>query len=361
MRLDDGSARDQGILMLPMGGRKANSRLLIAGDGKGPSNKYLEETAATETAPFFSVVVPTRNRNSFLADALRSVLSQTFRDFEVLVVDDGSAEDPEKVVRGFADPRVRYLRNARSPGACGARNTGILTARGEWVAFLDDDDWWLPQKLERTYHAIQDSPPEVGLIYTAYESYGDTTGRIWAQYRPGKEGQVLWDILYTNFIGCFSSVAVRKELLLQVGGLDEAYPAYQDTDLYVRIAQRAMVTYVDEVLVRARKGDYGRISQSLRRRLKGYELFWHKYQDLIRRNLKIRHRRAARLLLLRWAVGDVRPDLRLLPWVLIGPWVDPVNLVFWAREFLSLIVGGKLTSVSPFRNRMKPAPVMPKQ
>ncbi len=101
--------------------------------------------------PFFTVVIPTHNRSILLKRAVESVLSQTFEDFELIVIDDHSTDDTASVVKSFTDPRIRYLINQRTKGACGARNTGIFSAKGKWVAFLDDDDVWLPEKLKYQY------------------------------------------------------------------------------------------------------------------------------------------------------------------------------------------------------------------
>ena len=101
--------------------------------------------------PFFTVVIPTHNRSLLLKRAVESVLSQTFEDFELIVIDDHSTDDTASVVKSFTDHRMRYLTNQRTKGACGARNTGIFSAKGKWVAFLDDDDVWLPEKLKCQY------------------------------------------------------------------------------------------------------------------------------------------------------------------------------------------------------------------
>ena len=96
--------------------------------------------------PFFSVVVPIYNRAGVLAGAIRSVLAQTEQDFDIIIVDDGSADHPEKIVEGFADPRIRLVRKENGGGGS-ARNRGIDLARGRFIAFLDSDDVFLPHHL----------------------------------------------------------------------------------------------------------------------------------------------------------------------------------------------------------------------
>ena len=96
-----------------------------------------------------SVIIPTYNRASLLPRALDSVLRQTWEDLEVIVVDDASRDDTPQVMAACTDPRVRYIRLEKNSGACVARNTGVAQARGEWIAFQDSDDLWLPEKLEK--------------------------------------------------------------------------------------------------------------------------------------------------------------------------------------------------------------------
>ena len=123
--------------------------------------------------PFFTVVIPTYNRSNLLKRAVVSVLDQTFDDFEIIIIDDHSTDDTCSVVSSFSDPRIKYAINHRKKGACGARNTGIFVAKGKWVAFLDDDDVWLPDKLEYQYELAQNVDETVGLICTDYAIYNE--------------------------------------------------------------------------------------------------------------------------------------------------------------------------------------------
>lgn len=102
----------------------------------------------SEKIPTVSVVIPTYNRAHLVGRAIQSVLNQTYQDFEIIVVDDGSTDNTEEVVKSFNDPRIRYIRHDQNRGGSAARNTGIKMARGEYIAFQDSDDEWLPEKLE---------------------------------------------------------------------------------------------------------------------------------------------------------------------------------------------------------------------
>src|SRR5262245_46961170 len=115
----------------------------------------------TPNMPKVSVIIPTHNRADFLRDAIFSVLNQTFQDFEIIVVDDASTDNTSEVIGAFNDERIRYLRHDTNKGGSAARNTGILNSQCDYIAFLDDDDQWLPEKLAKQVDTLIASPPDV--------------------------------------------------------------------------------------------------------------------------------------------------------------------------------------------------------
>jgi glycosyltransferase involved in cell wall biosynthesis len=240
-------------------------------------------------APFFSVIIPTYNRAALLQEAMKSVLGQTFADFELIIVDDHSTDTTKDVVASCGDRRVRYLRNDRAGGGAGTRNSGIFRAEGEWIAFLDDDDVWLPRKLERLYGRIRRTAADVGLIYTGYATYDFDRKEELAVILPEKRGSLQKDLLYTNCIGTFTVAAIRAALLRRVGGVDERFPAMQDMELYVRVAGISRVDFVPEKLALVRLNNGDRISLNLAKRLQSGLLFWQKYNVLIKKSLRSRH------------------------------------------------------------------------
>ena len=196
-----------------------------------------------------SVVLPTRNRPDALGSALRSVLEQTYTRLEVVVVDDASEPDVAEVVDRAAghDNRVVLTRLERRSGAARARNVGLERASGELVAFLDDDDAWLPSKVSRQLEYL-DAHPEVGLVTCDYElSSGIPYG--WLRYRgPARFSaeQVQW----MNFPGSFSFVMVRRDGLESDLRLDEDFPSVEDWDLWLRCGRRSRFGVVQQPLVR---------------------------------------------------------------------------------------------------------------
>jgi glycosyltransferase involved in cell wall biosynthesis len=199
--------------------------------------------------PQVSVVIPTFNRANLLPTAIRSVLDQTFQDFEILLVDDGSSDSTPDIVKGFDDARLQYIRHAEPRGGAAARNTGILHSSGEYVAFLDDDDEWYPHKLSRQMEVMLRSEPKVAAVYTGYVVVERGTGRICERMTPNSKGNLSAELLARNPIGGTSCMLVRKKCLEKVGLFDENLPSFQDRDLWIRISREFHFDYVAEPLL----------------------------------------------------------------------------------------------------------------
>ncbi|MPZ76518.1 MAG: glycosyltransferase [Deltaproteobacteria bacterium] len=199
--------------------------------------------------PKVSVVIPTCNRAHFLHAAIESVLKQTFQDFEVIVVDDASTDETADVVRGFSDARIRYLRHETNKGQGATRNDGIKQAAGDYVALLDDDDEWLAEKLGRQVALLENSSPNVGLIYSGFCQIDASTKRVVGHVIPEKRGQAIEDLRLKNWIGTCSTVLVRRVCFEKVGLFDEKLASAADYDMWIRVAKNYEIDYVPELLV----------------------------------------------------------------------------------------------------------------
>ena len=196
-----------------------------------------------------SVVIPTHNRVNLLPRAIKSVQNQTVKDVEIIVVSDGSTDGTDALMHEFErqDKRIRFI--SYSPGRNGnyARNQGVLASKGEFIAFLDDDDEWLPSKLEQQLMLFE-SDKSIGLVYTGtHVIYVDE--KIEYDSNPKSHGDLSKDILFSNCIGSTTTVMVRTSLLKETGGFDENLPAIQDYDLWIRICQKTKVGVVSSALV----------------------------------------------------------------------------------------------------------------
>ena len=285
--------------------------------------------------PFFTVVIPTHNRSNLLKRAIESVLNQTFESFELIVVDDHSADDTSRVVKSFSDPRIRYLINSRAKGACGARNTGIFSAKGKWVAFLDDDDVWLPEKLKCQYDLAQKINKTVGLICTDYGIYKDNQKNP-VIYKNRPSGRVGDKLLYGGRIGCLSSVCVRTEVLKAIEGFDARFLSSQDQDLWLRVADLSEFAHVPKTLVHMYQERRNRIGQNSKSKLEGSIMLRDKYFALINKNLRLRHRHESNIFTYAFILKKRRLVLKSLPWFLLGIVVDFPYCLFTLRTTLLL-------------------------
>ncbi len=223
--------------------------------------------------PTVSVVLPTYNRRGTLERAMRSVLGQTFDDLELIVVDDGSTDGTEALVAGLAeaDSRIRYIRNAQNRGQSASRNVGIAESRGQFIAFQDSDDEWLPEKLARQVAALSMQPDDVGMVYcfVHYITPEKTTILYTKRIMPDEPDLYKKGLQYLfRGIG-IQACMFRREVFGIAGGFDEKMRgALDDTELLIRVARHFRFTCVDEPLVNYFKtpggltAHYGRILDS---------------------------------------------------------------------------------------------------
>jgi glycosyltransferase involved in cell wall biosynthesis len=226
-----------------------------------------------------SVVIPTHNRVELLKNAVESVLKQTYEDYEMIIVDDGSTDGTGEFLKGLRNDRMSFHRFQEPVGGNLARNKGITMASGEFVAFLDDDDEWMPEKLEKQMKLFEDN--SVGLVYTGSEiiyTYYD----IKYKNIPRNRGDLFKKVLIRNCIGTTSSVVVRKSILEIAGLFDEDIRMRQDQDLWIRICRLCNVDVVEEPLIRYffRK-DANQISLDLEKYWETVERFDEKYSEYI--------------------------------------------------------------------------------
>ena len=205
-----------------------------------------------------SVIIPTYNRAAWVAEAVASVLAQTFRDFELLVVDDGSAGGTMEALAPFSG-RLKLLQRRRNRGVSAARNFGIRASQGEWLAFLDSDDLWLPNKLARQVAHFEEHP---GLLICQTEEIWVRNGK--RVNPPITHRKLSGDIFTKSLERCLvspSAVMLRRRLLDEVGLFDENLLAAEDYDLWLRVAWRHPVGLVPGPLVVKRGGHDDQLSR----------------------------------------------------------------------------------------------------
>lgn len=199
--------------------------------------------------PLVSVIIPTHNRDRTISRALNSVLNQTYKNIELIVVDDASTDNTAVVVGSFNDERIIYIRLDNRSGANAARNVGISVAKGEYIAFQDSDDEWLLEKLERQLEAICSAREEFKIVYTGYFRFKSYQ----AFYLPKqdnriKTGYILKSLLQGNFITT-QSLLIHKSVFDDLGVFDPGLDRLQDWELLIRMAEKYKLLYLDSPLL----------------------------------------------------------------------------------------------------------------
>jgi glycosyltransferase involved in cell wall biosynthesis len=215
--------------------------------------------------------MPAYNRERFIREAIDSILTQTFTDLELLVVDDGSTDGTGAIVGAITDPRVRRIDQPHR-GISAAMNRGLAEARGEYVARLDSDDVWLPDMLA-TQVAVLDERPGVGVVYAraqGMEEDGTITQHVWG-IAPRFPGDSLRSLVHGDCTSNITAVA-RRSCVERAGGFDETLPTNEDWDLWLRVARHCTFAFTARVLARFRwhSGNItGRDSALFRQTLEG--------------------------------------------------------------------------------------------
>jgi glycosyltransferase involved in cell wall biosynthesis len=204
--------------------------------------------------PKVSVIIPTYQSAGFVKEAIDSVLAQTFEDFEIIVVDGGSTDDTISILSSFGK-RISIL-TQNGKGVSNARNVGVSAALGRYIAFLDSDDSWLPNKLESQVEFLEHKPNEVGLIYSNACFFGEenindlkneSTSTLWVPHK----GKVSKDLILGNFIPT-STVMIRKSCFEKIGLFDESFELCEDIDLWVRLSMIYEIDYCPSILAKLR-------------------------------------------------------------------------------------------------------------
>lgn len=201
--------------------------------------------------PTVSVIMPCWNREQYIGEAIESVLAQSYTDFELIVVDDGSTDASRERVGSFDDPRL-HLVAIEHQGISAAMNAGLVAARGRLIARLDSDDWWLPEMLE-TQVAVLEARPEIGLVYAKGEctdSAGNSLEMTWG-YPLRYPDQTFRSMVY-NDSTCNITVVCRRECFERVGNFDESLQTSEDLDMWLRVARHFDFAFTDQVLARIR-------------------------------------------------------------------------------------------------------------
>lgn len=236
-----------------------------------------------------SVIITTYKRSADIVfRAIDSVINQTYPNIEIIVVDDSPSNfiyrDTIKSQIVKYSEKVIYIQHESNKGACAARNTGLSVASGYYVAFLDDDDEWLPEKIYEQIKKFQDQ--DTGLVYCGKVVINDSTGDIKEDILIEHTGYIYDRLIFNNFIGSTSFPIMKKSVLVDVGGFDPMMKSAQDYDTWLRIAKKYKVECVSKPLVKYHIHEGERISTNHAYRISGQELLIQKNIDYLKQHPK---------------------------------------------------------------------------
>ena len=244
-----------------------------------------------------SVVITTYRRPLLiLKRAIDSVVQQDYKNIEIMVVNDypedkDNSEAIQKLIKNYNDVKISYISYEHNRGACAARNEGIKNAHGKFIALLDDDDEWTVDKLSSQLRGF--TSEEIGMVYSPYyEIDSKVNGEIICECQ--KSGSLVTDLLWKNVIGGSSMTLVRSEVYRNCGGFDEHLLASQDYDMWLRIAEKYLIAYIEEPTVKRYLSDDS-ITQNYTKKLQGWECFMQKHQELYQSHPDILNYRYAKM------------------------------------------------------------------
>ena len=234
--------------------------------------------------PTVSVIIPTYNRAHIVGRAIQSVLDQTYQDFELIIVDDGSTDNTKDIIKEFQeqDKRVKYIKHEKNRGGSAARNTGIKNSSGYFLSFLDSDDQWLPNKLES----------EVKILNNNKNCIICSTGHIFINEKNGKinDKMIRRSIIKKQLVSqkivlrseCLTTndFTVTKKATLKIGGFDKKLPARQDWDFWIRITSIGLGFQIPIITVNKYVMRNDQISSGIKNKLQGTEIIFKKHKKL---------------------------------------------------------------------------------
>ena len=200
--------------------------------------------------PDVSVIIPTYNRAELLKRAIQSVLHQTYQDFDIVVIDDASTDDIRGMVESFNDDRIHYIRHGSNRGPSASRNTGIRATKAKYIAFIDSDDEWLPEKLEKQLAIFETASERVGVVYTAFWRIAEQGQTYFPWLNMSQRGGDIHDALMNENFITTSVVVIRRDCFEKTGMFDEGFPMWEDWELWIRVSKHYQFRFIDEALAK---------------------------------------------------------------------------------------------------------------
>jgi glycosyltransferase involved in cell wall biosynthesis len=284
--------------------------------------------------PLVSVIIPTHNRARLVARAIESVLNQTYKHLEIIVVDDASTDNTKEVIAGYDDPRISYLLNERNIKAPASRNRGIKIAKGQYISFLDDDDELLPQKIEKQVSKFLEAKKNVGVVYCGYcfvtADSGDTLNATYPKYKGNVYSEMLLSCLMASH-----TLLIKKESFEMAGLFDEDLPSCQDWDMWIRLSKITDFDFIPEALAKVYVHG-SQISTDLSAKIRARTAILQKYEKELEQNPDILCYHLKRLGVLHFIAGEYATGRK---YIIDALKIKPTEMNSYLHAGLSLFPG----------------------
>lgn len=300
---------------------------------------------STIDLPQISVIIPTYNRRDQVQIAIKSVLEQTYKKIEIIVVDGPSDDGTREVINNINNSKIRYVRNDSKSGAPEARNIGAKKANGDYIAFLDSDDYWMPSKLEKQVEIIKKSGSSTGAVYCDYYTNYVDVDSISKNGRSLNHGDMYDELLSGKFYLITSVLLIRRNVFIECGGFDSELPYFEDYDLCLKIAKKYEISVVDLPLVIKNVGYSDSLSQDNDIKIQGLYMMMDRWGAEMTRSMgpsaikQFTNDRLARYLFFK-CIDSVREDDRkqafynFVEYLRQTPIIKPKHIAYFSCSFI---------------------------
>jgi len=283
--------------------------------------------------PKISVITPFFNRAETLEKAINSVLSQSFKDFEYILVNDGSSDNSIQVVRSFSDPRIRLLGHEKNKGVAYSRNVGIKASSSEFISFLDSDDELMSDFLERSTLKLEKSSEKVGFVWTGKYYVNSSKVSVAPGWIPERNANSLFDSFLRQLqVGIGGGVTIKRFVFNEVGLFDERMEAAEDTDFFLRAAKKFDAEIINEPLIKINKTSNSRLSSSYKKLAHAYSIIISKHEGEILKDAYLAKKYFYKFMWLNYYAGNKAKARQSFRWLkknnLLTPKSRIINILF---------------------------------
>jgi len=238
--------------------------------------------------PLITAIITTFNRAQFLEKAVKSILTQTFENFELLVLDNSSTDNTQEIVKGFNDKRIKYIKH-KPIGISAARNLGVKKASGEFIAFLDDDDEWLPNKLQNQIDIFKKNKLDAALVYGGFVWINEKN-KIIGKHLPALRGYILKELLSQKdyFTGSASNPMIRKSVFKNIGYYNKNVLTGEDWEFYLRLSQKFKIDFTNKFVVKIKQHSGSRLGDKLLEAAELELLVLKNYSEIFKNNPRLK-------------------------------------------------------------------------